>query len=98
MLFTLTTDHHAAHWNYNLILFFPAALLLILSPTLFRKRKYVKLVRVTSMIVLSFAIVAVLLNFVPGRGQMNWDLIALSLPIYISLAAALWEVPRRRIN
>jgi hypothetical protein len=97
-VFALTTDHQAAHWNNNLILFAPISLLLILTPSTVRKRRFAKHVRVTSLIVLSLTAISILLNFVPGLYQANWDLIALSLPIDLSFAAALWVSPQRRTS
>jgi len=90
LIFALTTDHQAAHRNNNLILFFPTSLLLLLTPSIFRKRRFAGIMRVTSLLMLSLAIITASLNIFPGARQWDWDLIALALPIYFALAAAVW--------
>jgi hypothetical protein len=40
--------------------------------------------------VLAFAILAVMLNIFPDWRQVNWDLIALALPIHLAFAGAVW--------
>jgi hypothetical protein len=66
--------------------------LVVFAPSVVRKGRFAKAARVTALIALASAILALLFNFFPSVGQWNWDLIALALPIHMALAAALWTL------
>jgi hypothetical protein len=94
LIFALTTDHVAAHANNNIILFTPLSLLLVVfAPSAVRKQRFIRGARIISAIALGCALIAVLLNAIPSLRQFNWELIALALPVHVSLAAALWKLP-----
>src|SRR5262249_46659994 len=91
LIFTLTTDHQAAHHNQNILLFTPIALLLLaFAPSAVRRRRFAVHARYTSLIVLGLAFLSVIINMCLSPRQMNWDLVALAMPIYIAWAIALW--------
>ena len=85
-LWTLT-DHHAAWANANLLLFNPAALLLL--PTLWRNRRGFAASRFIDGILLLqllAGMVAVVLHLLPGIAQQNQPWLLLALPIWLALA------------
>lgn len=88
-LWTLTA-HHAAWANANLLLFNPAAFLLL--PTVWRSRRGFapsRFVDVILLLQLLAGMVAVLLHVLPGIAQQNQPWLLLALPIWLALAWAM---------
>lgn len=87
------TSHVAAYGNENLLLFNPLSLALLSAlPALARNTAVSPLLRRIAMIIVSGAVLALFLRFLPFRVQNNGDFVVLFGPIH---AALLWRLARR---
>lgn len=85
-LWTLTA-HHSAWANANLLLFNPAAWLLL--PTLWRRRRALRASRFIDGVIalqLLAMVAAVLLHLLPGSVQQNQPWLLFALPLWLALA------------
>ncbi|HEU4800192.1 MAG TPA: DUF4105 domain-containing protein [Gemmatimonadales bacterium] len=87
----ILTNHTAAHANENLLQFSPVSLVMLVAlPLALRtpRAAHPRTVRLAlALVVLSAT--GLLLKLLPGPSQMNWEIIALSLPLHLGLAVGL---------
>ncbi|MDX1569490.1 MAG: DUF4105 domain-containing protein [Xanthomonadales bacterium] len=79
------TDHGAAYRNENLLLFCPIALLALFKPG------NLAWLRGVALILAASGAVALLLKFLPGVVQYNYEWLALALPVHLTAAGLLWQ-------
>lgn len=84
----LLTNHTAGHANENLLQFSPFSLVMLVALWLALRgpaTAHPRTARLAvAVVVLSAA--GVVLKLLPGPSQMNWEIIALALPLHIGLA------------
>ena len=81
VFFWFLTDHQAASWNLNVLLFNPFYLAFVLKP----------LSRFAGWALLGSSAVAVLIAVIPG-GQYNWDVMAAFLPANLAAGLILMRI------
>jgi hypothetical protein len=94
------TDHAAAASNENLLTLnvLLIALIVLTPPALARRHRGLRLARLLALIVAAMAVVALLLKALPFFYQYNWDILALSIPIHLSIAWTLWRLASHEGN
>ena len=87
------TDHVATYNNENLLLANPIALVLFVALIgLLLKRAWARKISLrTSLVLAGLAILAFLIQVLPGVDQVNGTIIALLLPGHVVIAWALWR-------
>jgi len=89
----VATDHAAAYYNENLLLFNPLWLVLAVTMPLYYARGVgSRLNRATALTILGLAVVALLMHLVRLSAQDNFAIIALGLPTALAVA---WVATRR---
>src|SRR5690606_15196502 len=84
----ILTNHTAAHANENQLQFSPFSLVMLVAlPLALRKlaQAHPRTARLALVLVVLSAI-GLLLKLLPGPSQMNWEIIALALPLHLGLA------------
>jgi hypothetical protein len=91
------TDHTAAHRNENLFLFNPVALgLVVLLPLLlFRPGRYDRWAVGVAGAMATLALLGLLLKPLPWLQQVNGELLALAVPVHLSLAVVAYLLATR---
>ena len=87
----LLTNHTAAHANENLLQFSPLSLVMLVALPLALRTPRTARPR-TARLALALVVlsaIGLLLKLLPGASQMNWEIIALALPLHLGLAAGL---------
>jgi hypothetical protein len=94
------TDHSAAARNENLLTLnvLLIALIILTPPALARRHRGLRLARLLSVIVAATALLGLLLKALPAFDQYNWDILALAIPIHLSIAWSLWRLASRHVN
>jgi hypothetical protein len=87
------TDHAAAYQNENLLQLNP--LQLVLFPMLLRSTSLSSRPVWVAAFLAALSLAGLLLKLVPGFYQVNGDIIGLTLPIHIGVAAGLYYLSRR---
>lgn len=88
------TNHSAAAHNENLLSLNVAliALIALTPPALARRHRGLKLARLLAVFVAATAVLGLLLKALPAFYQYNWDILALAIPIQLSIAWTLWRL------
>jgi len=91
------TNHTAAAHNENLLSLNVVliALIVMTPPALARRHRGLRLARILANFAASTAVLALLLKALPAFYQYNWDILALAIPIQLSIAWTLWRLSRR---
>lgn len=86
------TAHTVAAWNENLFFLNPIALVfaLVLGPSLFGKRWATHLALWAGLAVGGLSVLGVLLQLLPWFNQVNGPIVALTVPINLTIAAGGW--------
>lgn len=94
------TNHTAAHRNENLLQFNPAALpLVFLIPAVVYGARWARgPARTLAAVLVTLSLVGLLMQLLPGRDQVNGEIIALTLPGNLALGWALWTGTAERVN
>ena len=87
------TDHWAVRYNENILQFSPLLLpLVVLIPkTLRGNKRAAKVARWLALSAAGLSILGLILKVLPMMYQVNWNIIALSLPANVGLAWSLWR-------
>lgn len=90
------TDHAAAAHNENLLVLNPLLMVLIvLTPAALARRRWgVRLGWRLAVLIAAGGVAELLLKAIPFFYQYNWDVLALAIPIHLSIAWTLWRLAR----
>ncbi len=90
------TDHTATYANENLLQLCPLALLLLpFLPRALRGHRVSPMAARLALVVALTSVAGLLVKLLPGRSQMNWEIIAFALPVNVALALAMLRQTRR---
>ncbi len=91
------TDHTAAYYNENVLQANPLALALVwLLPSAARRPWRDRRGLVVVGIIAGLSLSGLLLKVLPSFYQVNGEIIALALPVYLGIAAGIWQLRRSR--
>lgn len=92
------TDHTAAYRNENLFQLNPLSLaVLVLVPVVvYGSRRWERAAVAIAVLVAALSVLGLLLKVLPGFSQVNFEVIALALPVHAAIAWVAWHTVRTR--